>query len=161
MRRFGIVGDGFAHEDEFFRRCRMHRASNIPLRLGEPRLHRDRGKLNQFRRFGTGDVHADDTVALGVHNQLHKRALLVAGDDVLHRPEGSPEDPYFAAFPRRLLGEPDRADRRPRKHGRSDVGMIERHRPAIELGFDERHGLADRHGREVDAVRDIANGEDG
>src|SRR3546814_8382815 len=48
----------------------------VELGLGEPRLHRDRGGLQDFRRVGADHVDADHHVGLRMDDQLVERALV-------------------------------------------------------------------------------------
>src|SRR3546814_11451352 len=70
----------------------------VELGLGEPRLHRDRGGLQDFRRVGADHVDADHHVGLRMDDQLVKRALVAVGEHILHRPEGGGVDIYPTAL---------------------------------------------------------------
>src|SRR3546814_10178987 len=59
----------------------------VELGLGEPRLHRDRGGLQDFRRVGADHVAADHHVGLRMDDQLVERAPVAVGEHILHRPE--------------------------------------------------------------------------
>src|SRR3546814_7880867 len=71
--------------------CPGHRGMKcygiVELVLGEPRLHRDRAGLQDFRRVGADHVDAEHHVGLRLDDQLVERALLAVGAPILPRPE--------------------------------------------------------------------------
>ncbi len=61
----------------------MKRDHLVELRLLELGLHRDGGRLKNFRRVRANHVDADDLVRLAVDDELVERSLITAGEDVL------------------------------------------------------------------------------
>ncbi len=107
-------------------------------------------------------MDADDLLRRIVDHQLVERALIAAGKDILHRPEITGVGLYLpqlvARFP---LGHPDTRNRRMRKDRVGDAVMVNRPGRIAELRVGESMALADRDGGQLDAVGDVADGEDG
>src|SRR5579863_5328695 len=76
-----------AHRDELLGGARVDTNRRVELLLGGAAFYRDRQTLDDLGRIGAEHVTADDAVALGVDDHLHKRTLVPARQRVLHRPE--------------------------------------------------------------------------
>ena len=130
----------------------------IELLLGGAALHRDRDALDDLRGVGSDHVAAEHPVGRPVDDQLHHRALLAAGERVLHRPEARAIDVDRADLDARLgLGQADRRDRRLAEDGGRHVGRVELRRIVVEQRLGQGPRLGDRHRRQVQAVGDVAD----
>lgn len=106
------------------------------------------------------NVNAEHLIGLGVHNHLHQRALLVAGEDVLHRAERWSVVLSLCLLARTLFGETDSPYGRTREHDARDIGMVKRRWRTEEFGGDVGHGLANGDRRQVDAIGDVTDRRD-
>ena len=106
-------------------------------------------------------MDAQDAVTVGLDHQFDERPLRLAGEGNFHRPEPRHVDIHLAVlFPRIALAQSHSANRRLGEHGGGYISVVEAHRLAVKFGGDKGCGLADRHGRQVDAVGHIAHGPD-
>ena len=65
----------------------MHADGRVELGLGRAALHRDGEALDDLAGVGADHVNAEHAVDPLVDNELHQRALGVAGQRVLERAE--------------------------------------------------------------------------
>ena len=87
----------------------MNPDGGIKLRLGRATIERHGETLDDFTRVGTDHMTAQYSVGQAIDDQFHHRSLVAAGEGVLKRSEGSPENIDFeVTLDRLLLGEADR-----------------------------------------------------
>ena len=128
-------------------------------RPSSPHLHRDAEELRHLARVVAEDMHAEHLVGSPIDDDLHRTVFFAARERRLHRPEMRRVDvDHVEDLARFLLGQADGADLRRRENGRREYRCAS---TAVGLPPNTRVGkgmaLADRDGREVDAVGHVAD----
>mmetsp|Transcript_22493 Transcript_22493/g.55745 ORF Transcript_22493/g.55745 Transcript_22493/m.55745 type:complete len:218 (+) Transcript_22493:548-1201(+) len=141
----------------------MHADRRVEVRLRRSRLHRDARELDQLARGRLHAVHPQHDVRRPLHDELHQRALVAAGERVLEPAEVRAVDVDVAGvgFAGLRFGEPAGAHGGGGEDRGGDVFVVGGPRFVAEFGVGEAVALGERNGREVHAVGRVADAVDG
>ena len=127
--------------------------------LGRSRFQGNRQPLHNFPGLRSDHVTAQHFVSVGIHDQLHQRALLTLGEGQFHRPEAALEDLYLMPFFDGLLfAQAHCADIRQAEYRRRDHLVV--HRTVLlrlEQATCNGHAFSQRNRRQLYPPNHVAN----
>ena len=139
----------------------MQRHGRIEIGFPRAHLHGDRQQLRHLSRVVTENMHAQHAIGLAIDDDLHEGLLVAPGQRRLHRPEFRGIDiDHREDLARFFFGHTDCADLRRREDRRRHMRVIHGDILAAEHMVGEEMPLADRDRREIQPVRDVADGID-
>ena len=108
-------------------------------------------------RVRPNHMEAKNLIGLRVNHQLHEDRFVTPANGCAHRPEAGLVNVHLMLLSCFFFRQPDRSDLGLGEHGSRNETVVHRFGTAFEYGLNERGSLTDRHGREIDPVRHIAN----
>ena len=133
----------------------------IELRLGRAAFQRHGEALDDLAGVGADHVTADDAVARRVDNQLHHRHFVATTERMLQRLERRSIDVDAAELMTGLAFRQADGRRRRLTEDRGWYARMRRlHRAPMEKRLGQRLAFRGRHGRQVESIGAVADGED-